>query len=144
MAAKHYNPAANVLKIAGSKIEGFGPDAAVSFKYNAPASAWEVGIDGIGTRTVIADDSATATITLAQTSSANAHFEALVRLRSDGHNAADVGAFYYLDVADGKEYSAQAAFVLERPEYAFSKEASTRVWKLGLDKLTISAVDMGA
>mgnify|MGYP001566629449 CR=1 len=134
----NYSPGQNVLTIGTSRVEGFGPDDSVSIEPGDDASTTQVGLDGAVTRTVITNPTGIATISLKQTSRANRVLEALLALQLDGANGADVAAFYYKDAGSGEEHTAEQCFIERRPDYAFSKEAGTREWRIRLVNWRVS------
>lgn len=134
----NYSPGANVLTIGTSRIEGFGPDDSLSIEPGDDASTTQVGIDGQVTRTVITNPTGVATVNLKQTSRANRVLEALLALQTDGANGADVSTFYYRDAGSGEEHTAEQCFIERRPDYAFSKEAGVREWRLRLVNWRVS------
>jgi hypothetical protein len=128
----NYSPAANVLTIGRSRVEGFGPDDALSIEPGDDSSTTQVGLDGQVTRTVITNPTGIATVSLMQTSRANRVLEALLALQNDGANGSDVAAFYYKDAASGEEHTAEQCFIERRPDYTFGKEAGVREWRIRL------------
>lgn len=134
----NYAPGSNVLTIGTSRIEGFGPDDAMTIEPGDDASTTQVGIDGQVTRTVITNKTGVATINLKQTSRAGRVLEALLALQTDGANGADVSTFYYRDAGSGEEHTAEQCFIERRPDYAFSKEAGVREWRLRLVNWRVS------
>jgi len=140
----NYSPAANVLTVGRARIEGFGPDDAVSIEPGEDSSTTQVGLDGQVTRTVITNPTAIATITLMQTSRANRVLEALVKLQVDGANGADVGAFYYKDAGTGEEHTAEQCYVERRPDFGYKREAGTREWRVRLVNWTVTYAEASA
>jgi len=109
-------------------MTGFGPDDFVSIERNSDSFSLQVGADGESTRSKSNDRSARITVTLMQSSSANA---ALATLLAADENAPGGASVLPLQIKDSSGFSlhaAEKAWIVKPPVSAYGKESGTREW----------------
>lgn len=130
--SKSYSFPEIVLTIGGYRIGGFADDGGVSIEYAGDDVSMAVGADGEVTVNQMAQQPAVATITLKETSSSNAVLQVL-RVAQRNAAAGYVLPFLLLDPNTGESLaSPEAAFMGPPASISKTREASERVWKIGL------------
>lgn len=81
MANPTYSPKDVIISLSGTPITGFAEDDFISLSRNSPLLEPTIGADGILTRTKVADETGTITISLAQTARANLTLSAFSRIQ---------------------------------------------------------------
>lgn len=127
--AKHF-----AISFAGILLDGFGVDAVVSIEPNSDDASAQIGADGHVVRSMLADESAIATITLLQTSSAHRSLLALRKIDRDTPGGAGVGVFEMRNLLTGDVSSSERAWIHRRPNEEIGKEAGEYEWKIFLAK----------
>lgn len=130
---KEYNAADVTIIVAGIPISGFSDGDVITVERDEDAFTKQVGTDGEVTRSKSNNKTGTATITLMQTSSANALLSALAAL--DELTGAGVGSFQMKDNSGYTVHSAQNSWVRKMPSSTWAREAGPREWVVDLDKL---------
>jgi hypothetical protein len=127
---KTYDPSLVDVIFAGRRIDGFGEDTFIEITKEAPAWSDKVGVDGEVTRSKSLDRRATITITLMQTSEANAWLSSTYKSDRNASNGAGVGAFRLADRSGNTVFESARTWIQEEPDPSFGREAGERVWVL--------------
>jgi hypothetical protein len=130
---KTYDPKKYVLTFAGIPLnKGVADGTFLSVASSAPGFSKKVGVDGEVTRARSHDRTATATITLMQTSEVNDRLSARYRADRNAVNGQGVGAFEVRDLAGTTIARAAKAWISDDPDLTLEAEASTREWTIDL------------
>lgn len=127
--ARHF-----AISVAGILLDGFGEDAVISIEPNSDHRTHVVGADGHVVSSKLADQSAIATVTLLETSSAHRALLALYNSDRNSRGGAGVGAFEMRDLINGDVDSSEKCWIQRRPNRVIAKEASEYEWKFILGK----------
>ena len=130
---KEYNAADVSIIVAGVPVSGFGDGDFITVERDEDAFTKQVGTDGEVTRSKSNNKTGTATLTLMQTSAANALLSALAAL--DELSGDGVGPFQLKDNSGNTIHAAQNSWVRKMPSSTWAREAGPREWVIDLDKL---------
>jgi hypothetical protein len=135
---RSYDPTEVSVTFNGVTIDGFGPDTFVEVTRNQDGWTYQPSNSGPpGARSRNPDRSGTITITLIDSSPANALLQAFAD--ADELTGEGVGEFMVKDrgTATGK-CTAQNAWVKKMPDWKRGKEVSTTVWVLESNNIVIA------
>jgi hypothetical protein len=137
MAGFHiYDPNEVTVVVAGVPIEGgFADGTFIEIVQESDDFVDSIGADGDVTRSKTNDRRATITLTLMQSSEANALLSALSTLDVTASNGAGVGPLMIKDNQGTAKYTAEKSWVAKPPDAAFDKTAGPRAWKIRAAKL---------
>lgn len=122
--------------VAGYPIDsGRGTDEFVKIAFDSNAFEDVVGVDGQVARSKTNDLRATVTVTLMQTSKANAMLSALHQLDLNAPNGAGVGSLMIKDKQGTSLYAAAECWIQKTPDSSFKKTADERAWSIRCAKL---------
>lgn len=128
-----YDPESVTISVIGNLITGFAAGEFITAEYNEDAFTTVVGADGKVCRVRNANQTATITLTLMQSSPSNDVLSAAANLdRLTGNGA---GAFLLKDGRGTTLLSAQNCWVKKPPPAGFGKELGDRAWIIECDKL---------
>lgn len=138
MPLRTYNSADVSIVFAGIPMSGRADGAFLSVERNEDSYSIQVGTDGEATRSKTNNKSGRITITLMQSSQANAALSAF-------HNAAEAGITDGIAPFLAKDnsglppsvYAAEKAWIVRHPTGEFDREAGPREWVLETDNLII-------
>lgn len=144
MAVKTYDAKRVVVVVNSVILSGFGDTDKVSVERNEDSFTLQMGTDGEGTRSATNNRSGRFTITLQQSSPANAALAALALI----DEKTKAGAFK-IEVKDfnfGESYTANTAWFVKPPVGGFGVESSNREWVVETDQLdyTMAGVGIGS
>lgn len=132
-ALKTYDPKQYVIVFAGINLnEGLADGTFLTVAPENPGFSKKVGVDGEVTRSRSHDRSATATLTLMQTSDVNDRLSALYNADRDAVNGQGVGTFFVQDLLGNTIGEAAKAYIADEPDMSLEGEASTREWVIEL------------
>lgn len=126
MAHNDYDPKQVVISWNGIVIDGFADGTYISVERNEDMFALTVGADGETTRTKTNNRSGRITVTLMQTSSANALLAAAHNL--DDQTGVNNGPFLMEDLLSGTIIFGANTWITKMPVVEKGKEASNREW----------------
>jgi len=126
---KTYNPAQVTVIVNGFPMSGFADGTFVNITMNADGIISSVGADGEIARAINTDRRCTVTISLQQTSPANAYLSSLfsMDLLTCG---GIIGPILVQDLCGETLFMASQSWVVKPADVEFSKEISTRAWQL--------------
>lgn len=126
-----YDPNEITIMVCGIPIEGgFADGSFVEVDQDSDDFDDVVGTDGDVTRSKTNDRRATVTLTLMQSSEANALLSALNNLDRKQSNGAGVGPLLIKDNQGTSLYAAEKSWIAKPPTAGFDKKAGPREWKI--------------
>lgn len=131
--AKTYNPKRYVISFGGHTLTGFADGTFVSVQKAADDFTKVVGADGEVARSASADESATVTLTLLQTSRSNDVLSAF--RREDKLTNLGKKPLLIKDLNGTTVASAAEAWIARGPNIENAKEISPRVWVIDCSHL---------
>jgi len=126
VALKTYDAKAVCVIVGGQIMSGFSDGDMVSIERNEDTFTLQVGTDGESTRSKTNNKSGRFTISLMQTSAANALLTAIAKLDEVG-NAGAVPVLVK-DNSGSSVYAASQAWLVKPPVGEFGREAAAREW----------------
>lgn len=135
MGVSTYRPEDVTISWNGIPIDGVAPDTFISASRNTEAYRLVVGSGGSGARSSSGDKSGTVTITLLQTSVANAALTAAALL--DEQTGDGIGPLAIVDLSGQDVIKAETAWIQKRPDAEFGNTIGNREWVLETDNLEI-------
>lgn len=133
---KEYDSKEVDVIIAGIPIQsGRGKGEFLKIAPNSNAFTHVKGVDGEGSRARTHDNSALATVTVMQTSDANALLSALYTLDVNAPGGAGVGPFLVKDKQGTSLFAAEACWIEKIPEVTYAGEVGERAWPIRIDDL---------
>lgn len=128
MASRTYSSKLVTVVFAGQQLKGYADGDFLTVSPTSERSTMVAGGDGNVQRSVSADLSGTATITLQQVSPSNAVLQQYA-------NTQDTGSFIVQDLSGDTVISADIAWVSQQAEASFGVEAGTREWAISLGEI---------
>lgn len=126
-----------VIVLAGIPVTGgFGPDDVLKVEKTMPGFTTKQGADGSVARSKTYNGHAKFTLTLLQTSAANALLSAQYALDLASDNGAGVGVLSLKDLSGATLYFARSSWIADSPNPTFGREANTREWVIECSDLT--------
>lgn len=126
MALKTYDAKKVAIIIGGAIMSGFSDGDMISIERNEDTFTLQMGTDGEGTRSKSNNKSGRFTLSLMQTSAANAALSAIAKLDEIG-NAGAVPVLVK-DTSGSSVYSASQAWLVKPPTAELGREAAAREW----------------
>ena len=124
-----YNPSRVMIIMNGFPMSGFADGTFLTIAMSADGVTTQVGADGEIARAVNTDRRCTATITLQQTSPANAFLSGLFEMDTLTCGGT-IGPLMVQDLCGTTLFMAPQAWVVKPADIEFSKEVSTRAWQI--------------
>jgi len=119
----------------GNQMTGFADGTFIVVEREEDSFTKHVGADGEVSRTLNANKSGTATLTLKQTSDSNRILYGL--LATDEDDGSGVAEFMLKDNLTNKTYASEA-WIQKPPPVEYGKEQSDREWVFSLAKITFT------
>src|SRR5262245_42783662 len=134
--AKVYNADEITLTIAGALIEsGYADGEFLRVEQETDDFIDVCGTDGEVAVSKTNDRRATITVILLQTSDANDVLSALSNLARNSPGLAGAGPLYIRDRNGRTVYQAASCWIAKPPDAAFDRSATSREWKVRVDRL---------
>ncbi len=129
-----YSPADIKIVVGGIELTGMADTSFVTIEFAADSFTKKVGADGSVTRVRVADDSASVTVKLLQSSASNEVLTALM----EADRAGLTGALPLIvkDANGNSLYTCGKSWIATRPSVDYSNDIGTLEWKLDCDHLT--------
>jgi hypothetical protein len=126
---KTYNPSRVTVVMNGFPMSGFADGTFVNITMTADGIVTQVGADGEIARAINTDRRCTVTISLQQTSPANAYLSTLFSMDTLTCGGT-IGPILVQDLCGETLFMASQAWVVKPADVEFSKEISTRAWQI--------------
>lgn len=124
------------VAIAGIPIDGGYADGEfVRIENNEDAFTMVVGTDGKVTRSKTNNHTATVTLILMQSATANAALSALYNIDINAPNGAGIGPLLIADQGGTALYTAAKCWIQKPPNVSFDRAATPREWVIAVEKL---------
>lgn len=130
-----YIPGNTSVSFDGYELTGFADGTFIVVEYEEDSFTKEVGADGEVSRTLSANESGTATLTLKQTSDSNRVLHTLIT--ADELTGEGVAQLVVKDNLGNKAFSSEA-WIQKRPNLELGKEQSDREWVFACAKISFS------
>lgn len=126
-----YDPNEVTVTVCGIPISGgYADDTFVEVDQDTDDFTDVAGVDGDVTRSKTNDHRATITITLMQSSEANALLSALSNIDKKASNGAGVGPLLIKDNQGTTLFAGEKSWIAKAPTASFGKQAGPRAWKI--------------
>lgn len=132
---KTYSPKKVLISFNGVPLSGFADGTFIEVDRASDTFKTEVGSDGEGARTALADKSGTITVTLMQTSASNDVLSNA--LLTDELTNLGTGACFIKDASGRTLCAAAEAWVMKPAKAGFAKESGSREWVIATTDLTM-------
>lgn len=126
--SKKYSSKAHSVVLAGQFLTGFGPDDFIEIAFNGEGYSQTIGSDGEVAINEDADESATVTINLLQTSQSNEFLSSLYKSAKEGGQLTH--DFLMRDTNGKTLYSSADAVVKRVPDSTRAKAAGVNAWQI--------------
>lgn len=134
--AKTYNPKRFIVAFGGVPLTGMADGTFITIEQRADQFALVVGADGEGARSASADQSATITLTLLQTSASNDYLSTMLRI--DRLSNAGAAVFSVQDLNGTTVAVANQAWIMKAANIENGKEVTSREWTFETDSMEIN------
>lgn len=128
-AVRTYNPSQVTVIMNGFPMSGFADGTFVNISMTADGIVTQVGADGEIARAINTDRRCTVTISLQQTSPANAYLSGLFNLDYLTCGGT-IGPILVQDLCGETLFMAAQAWVVKPADIEFSKEITARAWQI--------------
>ncbi len=131
--SKKFSTKDHSIVLGGQVLTGFGPDDFIEIAFNGEGYTQVIGADGEVAVNQDADESATVTVNLLQTSTGNAFLSTLYNAAREGGQLTH--DFLFRDANGLTLYTSADAVVKRIPDTTRGKEAGSNAWEILLGVL---------